>query len=96
MRKVFISQPMNGKTQEDIISARIQAQEIVEKELGEKVEVLDSFFEDFSGDALESLSRSISLLAKADVAYFVTGWENSRGCKIEHDCAVQYGIPVMT
>ena len=54
MRKVFISQPMNGKTQEDIISARIQAQEIVEKELGEKVEVLDSFFEDFSGDALES------------------------------------------
>ena len=52
------------------------------------------FFESASVDAspLWFLGKSIELLSKADVAYFVKGWDEARGCKIEHQCAVEYGV----
>lgn len=61
------------------------------------MEVLETFYEDFGPNAkpLEFLARSIKDLAKADVAFFARGWEERRGCKIEHQCAVDYGIPTI-
>ena len=58
------------------------------------VEVLDSFFQGAPADAkpLWFLGKSLELLAQADVAYFAPGWADARGCKIEHLCAVEYGI----
>ena len=41
------------------------------------------------------LSRASEFLAKADVAIFAPGWKDARGCRIEHQCAEDYGIPVM-
>ena len=38
---------------------------------------------------------NIEFLAKADVAVFAPGWEYARGCRIERQCAEEYGIPVM-
>ena len=97
MKKLFISQPMRGKTDEEILKEREIAIEKVKNVLGEDVEVLETFFDDFSVDAkpLEYLARSIQFLAKADAAYFVDGWENARGCKIEHECALEYGIRII-
>jgi len=93
-KKLFISQPMRGKTDEEILREREEAVTKAKAIIGEEVEVLETFFTDFSADAkpLEYLARSIEFLAKADVAYFVPGWETARGCKIEHECAVEYGI----
>ncbi|RHU77980.1 DUF2829 domain-containing protein [Butyribacter intestini] len=31
-------------------------------------------------------------MADADVAYFAKGWESARGCRIENQCAIEYGI----
>lgn len=31
-----------------------------------------------------------------DIAYFAKGWEEKRGCKIEYECATQYGIKTIT
>lgn len=39
--------------------------------------------------------RKKRLLSTADVAYFAKGWEEARGCKLEHECAIQYGIDVI-
>ena len=44
MKKLFISQPMAGKTDEDIKETRKKAIEYAELLLGEKVEVIESFF----------------------------------------------------
>lgn len=94
MKKLFISQPMRGKSDEEILKEReiaiVKAREVV----GEDVEVLDTFFTDFPADAkpLQYLAESIGFLAKADVAYFAPEWNSTRGCKIEHECAVEYGI----
>lgn len=38
------------------------------------------------------LGKSLELLAQADVVYFAPGWADARGCRIEHLCAVEYGI----
>lgn len=94
MKKLFISQPMRGKSDEEILKEREIAIKTARETVGEEVEVLETFFDDFGPDAkpLDYLARSIEFLAKADVAYFAPGWETARGCKIEHECAVEYGI----
>lgn len=99
MKKLFISQPMNGKTKEEIFAVREKAIESAKRNLGEDVEVIDSYFEDYNPEngcvPLKYLSKSLELLADADVAYFAKGWENARGCKIENTCAIAYGIDVI-
>lgn len=95
MKKLFISQPMRGLSDEDILKVRNAIAKKAEEVLGEPVEVVDSFFEDFKPEGnipLAYLGKSISLLSTADVAYFGGDWKNARGCKIEHQCAVEYGI----
>lgn len=93
MKKLFISQPMRGKTDEEILAERADAMQAARDALGEEVEVIDSFFgtSDMS-HALEYLGESLKLMAKADIAYFAPGWRDARGCKIEHACADAYGI----
>lgn len=99
MKKLFISQPMNGKTEEEILAVREKAIESAKRNLGEDVEVIDSYFEDYNPEngcvPLKYLAKSLELLADADVAYFAKGWEDARGCKIENACAIAYGIDVI-
>ena len=94
MVKLFISQPMKDKTDEEIIQERARAVQIATEQLGEEVEVIDSFFQQAPHDAkpLWFLGKSIELLSSADVAFFCKGWENYRGCRIENKCAMEYGI----
>ena len=98
MKKVFISQPMRGKTDEEILAERDEAIEKVKQIYdGEEIEIIDSFFKEAPADAtpLWYLGDSIVLLSKADVRYFCNGWENARGCIIEYMCAMQYGIDIV-
>ena len=97
MKKLFISQPMKGKTDEEILAERRKAVRSAERVLGETVEVIDSFFQEAPVDAkpLWFLGKSLELLAGADIAYFAKGWQDARGCKIENTCAIEYGIPVI-
>lgn len=96
MKKLFISQPMNGKTEEEILAVRKKAIESAKVMLNEDVEVIESYFEDYNPDKgcvpLKYLAKSLELLADADVAYFAKGWESARGCRIENQCAIEYGV----
>lgn len=97
MKKLFISQPMRGKTDEEILTERKKAIESAERNLGEPVEVIDSFFQNAPADArpLWFLGKSLELLSTADIVYFAKGWEDARGCRIENQCAIEYGIEVI-
>ena len=97
MKKLFISQPMKGKTDEEILAVREKAIQSAKEKLGEDVEVIDSFFQSAPVDArpLWFLGKSLELLSTADVAYFAKGWENFRGCKIENQCAIEYNIEMV-
>lgn len=94
MKKLYISQPMKDKTNDEILKEREKAIAAAREYLEDDIEVIDSFFKDAPHDAkpLWFLGKAIELLSTADVAYFAKGWDNARGCKIEHDCAVAYGI----
>lgn len=95
--KVFISQPMRDKTDEEIKTEREKAVSIIKEKYNQDVEIIDSFFENAPHNAkpLWFLGKSLELLADADVAYFCKDWELYRGCRIEHICAKEYGIDVM-
>lgn len=101
MRKVFISLPMAGRSSEEIeaerdeMLARVAA---MYAERGEEVREVPSYFGPKAAEQmepLELLGKSIELLSHADLAAFAPGWEDARGCRIEHACAVDYGVEVM-
>ena len=97
--KLFISQPMKDKSAEEIKEERENIIAHCKEMYGNELEVIDSYFQDYNPDTgcvpLKYLSKSIELLADADVAYFAKGWENARGCRIENTCAIEYGIEVV-
>lgn len=94
MKKLFISQPMKGKSDEEILREREKAISDAQSFFGEPVEVIDSFFQGAPVGAkpLWFLGKSLELLSDADIAYFAKGWRDARGCRLEHDAAKAYGI----
>lgn len=88
---------MNGKSDEEIKKERQDALLQAVATYGEEVELIDSFFESAPHDAkpLWFLGKSLELLSTADIVYFASGWESARGCKIEHECAVAYGLNII-
>ena len=91
--KVFISQPMRGKTDEQIRKERNKVIANIEYVYRDGVEILDSVFDLEEGTGgLVYLGKSIELMDEADLVYFMEGWDEARGCVIEHETAVRYGI----
>lgn len=91
-KQAFISQPMSGYTDEEILVVRAKATEKLEK-MG--YEVMDSFITDEIDSkcpGLSYLARSLSIMANADAVYFVKGYQKARGCLVEEMCAEKYNI----
>lgn len=97
MKKLFISQPMRGKTDEEILKERAEIIEHAKWITGEDLEVLDTFIQDAPADAnpLWYLAKSLEFLSMADCAIFAPHWAEFRGCNIEHLCAIEYGIQII-
>ena len=94
--KVFISQPMKNKTPEEIKAVRLAAETMVKAIFPEKkIEGIDSYFEGnaASEPPLANLGKSFELLATADIAFFCYGWDETRGCRLEHAACMSYEIP---
>ena len=97
----MISQPMAGKTEEEIIETRNRFLEFAKDN---NFEVVNTLFTDewYSKEAMKSrdvrniplqfLAKSIENMGLCDVAYFAKGWNDARGCKIEHEVAKEYGM----
>lgn len=94
MKSVMISQPMRGKTNEQIRKEREQLISVLESK---GFNVMNTIIEDFDDkiDPVFYLIKSLEYLAYADCVFFMKGWEKARGCKIEHEVAVEYGKEVM-
>lgn len=93
--KVFISQPMRDKTKAEIASERKQAEiSLKERFPNEEIEIIDNYFENAPDGVkpLYFLAKSLELLSTADLAYFIGDWRIYRGCLIELNVALQYGI----
>lgn len=100
MKKVFISQPMRGKSKKEINAARKQAENMARELFGNDVEFIDTTapidpltITPKHPDA-QLLGKAIEAMADADMAFFAPGWQAVPGCRIEHAAALAYGIPV--
>lgn len=103
-KRAMFSQPMAGKTDEEIIEDRERA---VAALTAKGYEVVNTYFSDkwYSDDAMEErgvvqvplcyLAKSLENMSLCHTAYFCKGWEDARGCRIEHDAAVAYGLEVL-
>lgn len=92
MIKLFISQPMKGKTDDEILAERDRVKNLVAEVFEEDIEVIDSFFRGEADKPLAMLGKSIQLMAEADMVFFARGWEDARGCRIEHAAAEAYEL----
>ena len=104
MKKAMLSQPMAGKTKEEIVATRDRAIKALEER---GYEVVNTLFTDewYSDEKMKErgvvqiplcfLAKSLENMSLCHVAYFCKGWEKTRGCKIEHDAAVAYGLEVI-
>ena len=102
--KAMLSQPMAGKTDEEIIETRNRA---IEKLESMGFEVVNTLFTDewYSKEQMEErgvvqiplcfLAKSLENMSMCHAAYFCKGWENARGCRIEHEAVVAYGLDVI-
>ena len=97
MKKLFISLPMAGKSEEEIRNKMAEYKENAEYLMGEELELIDSLIADrpdeYTTDpGLWYLGRSIMMMAEADVVYFGRGWRSARGCIVEYEAAYRYKI----
>lgn len=94
--KAMISQPMAGKSNEQIKKERAS---VIERLNNLGWEVIDTVFAkeppEKSNIAVYYLAKSIEALSEADAVLFMNGWEKARGCQIEHDICLKYDIPTM-
>lgn len=101
--KAMLSQPMAGKTDEEIKKTREKAIAAL-KEKG--YEIVNTLFTDewYSTEKMKErgvvqiplcfLAKSLTNMSLCHAAYFCKGWENARGCRIEHEAAVSYGLTI--
>ena len=87
--KIMISQPMAGKTNEQILDER---KELVRELQNEGHIIIDTVLDISENKSpIYYLAKSIELLDQADAVVFMKGWQEARGCKVEHFIALEYG-----
>ena len=95
---------MAGKTEQEIKETREKAIKALES-MG--YEIVNTLSTDawYSKENMEKrgvvqiplcfLAKSLENMSLCHAAYFCKGWEKARGCKIEHDAAVAYGLKII-
>lgn len=104
LKKVMLSQPMAGKSNEEIIATREKTIKVL-KEKG--FEIVNTLFTDewYSKEKMAErgviqrplcfLAKSLENMSLCHAVYFCKGWESARGCKIEHEVAKAYGLEII-
>ena len=103
-KKAMLSQPMAGKSDEEIRATRERAIDALESA---GYEVVNTLFTDewYSRENMKKrgvvqiplcfLAKSIENMSLCHAAYFCKGWEKARGCRIEHEIAKAYGLEII-
>lgn len=109
-KNIFISQPMTGRSEEEILATRQREIEKIHQRFdadGVEINIIASYIDDATRKHFKEhvsddinwdifwLSQSLERLAMADIIWLCDGWEYSNGCNIELECATRYGVGIM-
>jgi hypothetical protein len=95
---------MGGLTDVEIIETRERAIERLE---GMGYEIVNTLFTDewYSNKLMQDrgvvqiplcfLAKSLENMSLCHAVYFCRGWTKARGCRIEHEAAVAYGLTIL-
>lgn len=96
MKKLFISLPMKGRTEEEIKASIQKMKKIAEVYEGEELELIDSYIEGNppknNNQAIWYLGKSLEKLSEADIFIGIEGDYDWNGCYIERQVACRYSI----
>lgn len=99
IKRVFISQPMSGLTNDEILEARRKAADYISIVYPDnEIVVIDSYQPQADNtynaiSAVNLLGQALSKMACAEVIYFAPGWKESKGCQIENEVARRWLEP---
>lgn len=96
--KVFISQPMLGKTKDEILKDRERIKKYIEDTYKEPVEIIDSYIAEEVPETVTTpgvwyMAKSLECMSRADLVFFAKDFRKGRGCTIEYDIALSYEMP---
>lgn len=96
MKKLFVSVPMKGRTEEEIKASIQKMKEIAEVYEGEELELIDSYVKDNppkdNHQSVWYLGKSLEKLSEADIFIGIEDDFDWSGCYIERTTAHRYGI----
>lgn len=104
MKRAMISQPLAGKTEEEIAGTRAKAVKELES-MGYAVIPTERGTNWYAPEEMEKrgvihiplcyLAKSLDQMCTVDAVYFCEGWAQARGCQIEHEAALKYGLEIL-
>lgn len=96
MKKLFVSVPMKGRTEEEIKASIQKMKKIAEAYEGEELELIDSYVEDDPPKNVHSpvwyLGKSLEKLSEADIFIGIENDYDWSGCYTERMTANRYDI----
>lgn len=97
MKKLFISCPMKGRTEENIKKSMEKMHKMAEIIFDQELEVIPTYIEDNppenNNQGIWYLGKSIELLAQADFFIGIDWCDFYKCCEVERTVANKYDIP---
>jgi hypothetical protein len=108
--RVFVSQPMNGLSDDQVMKTLRDAEEKIRSQYGKEhpdIEVVSTYKQPepdteyatvlthYKNVRLYYLGNSIKILGQCDAIYFCDGWTKANGCQVEYMIANLYNIPIL-
>lgn len=100
MKKVFISIPMNGRPEEEVLTEIQEITNYIHHTFGDDIDVVHSLWtpqpnKRYPNPRIYYLGKAIVKMGICDTVVFAKGWREVRGCRIEEKVAIEYGLDML-
>lgn len=99
---IVISQPMRGMSPEQVEAVRKEAEkDVISMGFKPYENVYDESFseqavpENCKHPGILAMAGALERLSQADALYLAPGWSSARGCRIEYEVALSFGMAII-
>lgn len=99
---IVISQPMRGMSPEQVKAVRKEAEkDVISMGFKPYENVYDESFseqavpENCKHPGILAMAGALERLSQAEALYLAPGWSSARGCRIEYEVALSFGMAII-